>query len=97
MSHIISAVYEHGVLHPLTALKLQEHQRILMQILPEYPQETVEHVLEWLIRIGRLSPPQPAEDIAPCSENERIQLAQTLGEATTVTLSTFILEERGEW
>ncbi len=97
MSQVITAVYEHGVLHPLTPLGLHEHQRVHVQIVPEEPQETVEHVLEWLTRIGRVSSPRHAGDTAPCSDTERAQLAQALGKTASTPLSTTIIEERGEW
>jgi predicted DNA-binding antitoxin AbrB/MazE fold protein len=97
MSHVITAVYEHGVLHPLTPLGLHEHQRVHVQIVPEAHQDTIEHVLEWLTRIGKVSPPQHPGDTAPCSDTERAQLAQTLGEAMSKPLSETILDERGAW
>jgi predicted DNA-binding antitoxin AbrB/MazE fold protein len=97
MSQVITAVYEHGVLNPLTPLGLHEHQRVHVQIVPEARQDTIEHVLEWLTRIGRISPPQHAEDAAPCSDTERAQLAQALGKAISEPLSTAILDERGTW
>ncbi len=96
MSHVITAVYEHGALHPLTPLGLHEHQRVHVQIVPEEHQDTIEHVLEWLTRIGRVSPPQRGGG-APCSDPERAQLAQALGKATSVPLSAAILDERGAW
>ena len=46
MSHVITAIYEHGVLHPLTPPGLREHQRVHVQIVPEERQDTIEHVLE---------------------------------------------------
>ena len=97
MSHVITAVYEHGALHPVTPLNLQEHQRVQVHIIQEDSQETIEQILEWLTRIGRLSPPQYSEAIAPVSETERAKLAQTLGEAISTPLSHVILDERGEW
>ena len=96
MSHIITAIYEHGVLHPLTPLDLQEHQRVNVEIVPEQPQETVEHILQWLSSIGRLTSPCQQTQEPPVSETERVQLARILGEATQKPLSEVILEERGE-
>jgi predicted DNA-binding antitoxin AbrB/MazE fold protein len=97
MSQVITAVYEHGVLNPLTPLGLHEHQRVHVQIVPEAQQDTIEHVLEWLTRIGRISPPQHSGDTAPCSETERAQLAHALGDAVSKPLSATILDERGAW
>ena len=97
MSHVITAIYEHGVLNPLTPLGLHEHQRVHVQIIPEEHQDTIEHVLEWLTRIGRVSPPQHPGSTAPCTDTERAQLAHALGKVTSKPLSEGILDERGEW
>jgi len=97
MSQVITAVYEHGVLHPLTPLHLQEHQRVNVQIIPEQPQETVEQILQWLSSIGRLTPPCQQTQEAPASETDRVQLSHILGKATRKPLSELIIEERDEW
>lgn len=96
MSQVITAIYEHGVLQPLTPLNLQEHQRVHVQIVPEQPQETIEQILQWLSSIGRLSPPCQQMQEAPVSETERIQLSHILGKAARRPLSECILEDRGE-
>ncbi len=97
MSHVITAIYEHGVLHPLTPLNLQEHQKVNVQIIPEQPQETIEQTLQWLSGIGRITPPSKQGQEIPVSESDRIQLSRILGEATKKPLSEIIIEERGEW
>ena len=96
MSQIITAIYEHGVLHPITPLHLQEHQRVNVQILPDSSQENVDQVLHWLTSIGRLTLPRQQVQEAPVSETERFQLSHILGGLTERPLSEVILEERGE-
>lgn len=96
MQQVITAIYEHGVLQPVKPLHLQEHQRVTVQIVPDSPQETVEHIVEWLVSVGRLTPPRKQPLDAPLAEAERLQLAHLLGNATEKPLSEVILDERGE-
>jgi predicted DNA-binding antitoxin AbrB/MazE fold protein len=96
MSQVITAIYEHGVLHPVTPLRLKEHQRVKVQIVPDSPQETVNDVLQWLTSIGRLTPPYPPKGKAPVAETKRAQLSHILGEAAQKPLSEIILEDRDE-
>jgi len=46
MSKVITAIYEQGVLHPLAPLKLQEHQRVQLHVLPELTRDTPEHIIQ---------------------------------------------------
>lgn len=96
MSRVITAIYEHGALQPLSPLDLQEHQRVNVQIVPEQPQETIEELLHWLSCLGCLTPPCQQAQEAPVSEAERVHLAHILGKVTRKPLSEVILEERGE-
>lgn len=96
MPQVITAIYEHGVLHPVKPLHLKERQQVTVQIDPAPSQKTVEQVLQWLISIGRLTAPQKLSSEVPASETERLELARRLGEAAGTLLSEVILEERGE-
>jgi len=96
MSQVITAVYEHGALHPVAPLNLPEHQRVQIQIVREESQKTIEQTLEWLTSIGRISPPQRNNDKPPCSDEERAELAHELGKAVSTPLSQTILDDRGE-
>jgi predicted DNA-binding antitoxin AbrB/MazE fold protein len=96
MPHVITAIYEQGVLQPLTPLNLQEHQRVQVRIIPERPQKSLEDLLHWLSAIGRLTPPRQHAGDIPSSETDREQLAAMLGNAATKPLSEIILEDRGE-
>ena len=96
MSKVITAIYGQGLLHPLTPLKLQEHQRVQIQVLPEITLDKTEQVIQFLEQIGVLTLPRKPEQGAPVSEAERQKLARKLGEATSQPLSEIIIEERGE-
>ena len=96
MQQVITAIYEHGVLQPDMPLHLQEHQRVTVQIVPDSPQETVEHVVEWLVSVGRLTPPRKQPLDVPLTDSERLRLAHLLGDAADKPLSEVILDERGE-
>ena len=52
MSKVITAIYEKGLLHPLTPLKLQEYQRVQIQVLPEITLDKTEQVIQFLGQIG---------------------------------------------
>lgn len=96
MSQVITTVYEHGVLHPVTPVRFHEHQRVNIQLVPETASEKIEHVLEFLTTMGLLTPPHQNMNEIPTSEEERRQLSVLLGKAASKPLSSIILEERGE-
>jgi predicted DNA-binding antitoxin AbrB/MazE fold protein len=96
MSHMVTAIYEQGVLHPLTPLNLSEHQRVSIEIVPENPQETIKQTLQMLSKMGRLTPPRRQAQEVVMSEAERVQLSRKLGKGIQKPLSEIILEERGE-
>ena len=102
MGEMITAVYENGALHPLTPLKLQEHQRVRVQVLPESTPEEETTARERVERIlsaagmlqARTVAPTPT---APISETERQALADRLGRASGKTTSEMVIEDRGAW
>ncbi|NOY68191.1 MAG: antitoxin family protein [Deltaproteobacteria bacterium] len=94
MPHVITAVYENGVLRPITPLRLKEHQKVKVQIVPDSPMETVDHVLQLLSSAGRVTPPRKQSAQSQTSDGERLKLARFLGKSADKSLSDFILEER---
>ena len=96
MAEMITAVYENGLLRPTTPLKLQEHQSVRLQILPEEPAGEAERLLGRLIADGLMTPPPGHSDVEPVSEKERREIAETIGQAPGKLLSEIIIEERGE-
>lgn len=102
MTQVITALYENGMLHPLTPLNLRERQQVQVQILPVMPTETasdaVEIVVQRLIAQG-LVRPRPAGPVPPppMSEKELQRLANRLGQAPGKPASEMVIEDRGDW
>jgi predicted DNA-binding antitoxin AbrB/MazE fold protein len=97
MSEIVTAVYEGGILRPLTALNLREHQTVRIQVLPEKPIEA-ERIIQILVSAGLMHPPKRVVSLPPdpLSPEERRELARLLGQAPGKPLSEIVIEDRGE-
>ena len=96
MTKIITVVYENGLLRPLSPLNLREHQVVRLHLLPDKPTDEEEEVVRSLIAAGILTPPPGHSDVEPISEQERRELAETLGQTPGKPLSEIIIEERGD-
>ena len=99
MSQTITAVYENGVLRPLTPLALPEHAQVELDVRPLIaPADAAaqrEQVRRALADAGVLASTTPVhEQKSPLSAQERATLAQALAEAGMSPLSVAILEER---
>ena len=99
MSQTITAVYENGVLRPLTPLALPDHARVELDVRPiAEPVDAAaqrEQVRQALVTAGVLAHTDvPANAPEPLSSHERMTLAQTLAEAGVSPLSRSIIEER---
>jgi predicted DNA-binding antitoxin AbrB/MazE fold protein len=99
MSEIVTAVYEDGVLRPTEPLKLQEHQRVRLQVWLEDAVEDERQLIQQLVAAGLMrsattSKSSPPPD--PVSEAERREIAEMMGRAPGKPLSEIILEERGK-
>jgi len=99
MSQTITAVYENGVLRPLTPLALPEHAQVELDVRPLVaPADAAaqrELVRQALADAGLLVNPAPLhENIQPLSTQERAALAQALADSGVLPLSTAILDER---
>ncbi len=93
----ITAIYENGLLRPLTPLTLPEHSRVQIQIqttpAAEDPAEHRRRVHEALVAAGlSLSTPPAMPEAKPLSAERREELAQIL--AAGGPLSEVIIEER---
>lgn len=97
MSEIVTAVYENGMLRPLSPLSLQEHQTVRIQVLPTMPVDETEEVTQLLVSAGLMRPPKLKGLLPPdpVSAEERRKLAEILGQAPGKPLSELIIEERG--
>ncbi len=99
MSQIITAVYENGVLKPLTPLTLPEHAQVELDVraiaAPADATAQREQVRQALADAGVLANLLPLpSDPQPMSTQERAALAQRLADAGVSPLSTIILDER---
>ncbi len=101
MGEVITAVYEKGILRPLTPLNLREHQRVRVQVIPENaleeetPRERAERLLGAAGMLQLKS--QESLPLTPISEAERQALADRLGSAAGQTASEMVIEDRGTW
>ncbi len=92
----VTAIYENGLLRPLTPLKLRERERVRLQILPaEESPETVERALNALASSGLITLCPGRSDVAPLPAERRQEIARTLAAAPGKPLSEIIIEDRG--
>ena len=93
MSEIIHAVYEQGVLRPLTPLHLPEHAHVQISINPiSNAEEERQRVRQALIAGGVIRPHSVSILIEPISEEALAAAAQALANAGP--LSELIIAER---
>lgn len=94
---VVIAIYENGLLRPLTPLKLRERERVRLQILPaEAPPETVARALQALTASGLVTPCPGRSDVAPIPTERRQEIARTLAATDGKSLSEIIIEDRGK-
>ena len=109
MAEIVIAVYEKGILRPLSPLGLRERQTVRIQVMPDkvIPAEETcatseidqaDDIIQIMVAAGLMRPPErklprPPD---PVSEQERRRLADALAQAPGKPLSEVIIEERGE-
>ena len=91
MTQIITAVYEKGVLRPLSPLPLVEKQTVQIQILPV---DEAGQIIQMLVTRGLITPPLQETTVEPVDSAERQALADHLGQAATQPLSEMIMAER---
>ncbi len=99
MAEIVRAVYEQGILRPLTPLDLPEHSQVEIEV-RTIPGTLEPHVLREQVRAaldaaGILAPVTSA-DLPPLSETERAALADRLAVRDAKPLSRIIMDDRGE-
>jgi predicted DNA-binding antitoxin AbrB/MazE fold protein len=97
MPEIITAIYENGVLRPLSPLSLQEHQTVRIQVLPEDSVTELERITQSLATAGLITPPPCRSDVEPVSEDAWRELSEKLKTIPDQPLSEILIEERGEW
>jgi predicted DNA-binding antitoxin AbrB/MazE fold protein len=97
MAMTITAVYENGVLRPLSPLALPEHSQVelAVQAVTAPAQAARERVRAALARAGVLAERSATEQtVLPLGSDERAVLAQRLADAGVAPLSAAILDER---
>ena len=92
---IVTAIYENGLLRPLTPLSLHEHQTVRIQIIPEKTVNKDIFAVEYLAAAGILTLSLGKSSLEPISIVERDELAM-LAQTPGKPLSEMIIEERGE-
>jgi len=94
VSETIVAIYERGVLRPLTPLGLPENARVQIQIVAQPPavDEERRRVRQALLDAGIIRPRPPAEPAQPVSEAQLAEAAAAL--AAAGPLSELIIAER---
>jgi len=97
MPQNIMAVYEHGLLRPLEPLILPENRKVKIQIVPELTTDKADQVVQFLIKVGLLTPPSNPSKLSSISKAERRKLADALAYGTKQTLSEIVIEDRGQW
>lgn len=102
MSKIITAVYENGVLRPLSPVPLLPGSTVRLQVLveepaTEEPANEEEQIIQSLVAAGVLTPPPHRDDIEPVSEEAWRELSEKLAQRPGKPLSEIIIESRGPW
>jgi len=97
MPQIIMAVYEHGILRPLEPLTLPENQKVLIQIIPEPVVDKGDEIIQFLLKMGMITPPSNPSKVSSFSKIERRNLADALAKNAKQTLSEIVIEDRGQW
>jgi predicted DNA-binding antitoxin AbrB/MazE fold protein len=93
----VKAIYENGLLRPLTPIKLEESQTVSLEIKLDQPVDRSEEAIQMMVNEGLLTLPSGLSDIEPLTEEEELELAERIGKAPGKPLSEIIIEERGEW
>ena len=101
MTKTVTAIYEHGVLRPLTPLDLSEHAIVQISVAPlpptDDPGEQRRRFRAIMIAAGlMIDEPKPTPTTPPLSEEERAILADKLAVPGAKPLSEIIIEEREE-
>ena len=94
MTEVITAIYEQGVLRPLTPLHIPEHTRVEIQVAvqPATGLEARQRVCAALQAAGLAGATPADEMVVSVSEGQLAAAAQALGEAGP--LSELIIAER---
>jgi predicted DNA-binding antitoxin AbrB/MazE fold protein len=95
----ITAIFENGVLRPLSPLGLGEGQQVRLQVFAESPtiEDALEAALRPLVTAGLLTNPLGHSQVVDGAQAELQQLVESLKGTVGQPLSEIIIEDRGEW
>ncbi len=96
MRQSITAIYEDGVLKPLSPLDLRERQEVRLEVVSDDPAEPVEAALRLLQAARQLTRPSGTTGASQMTKDEIKTLAEKLGQVPGRPLSEIIIEDRGE-
>lgn len=100
MSEIIVAVYENGILRPVTPLSLSEGETVRLRVVPEVspggPKTELDKALQAAVDRGVLSLPPKHGQLDPAELARRVQ-ARKLVKIEGQPLSETVIEGRGSW
>lgn len=91
----IPAIYENGLLRPLTPIDLCEQQTVWLQVLPNQTTTQSLPLLASLYESGLVTP-TTISDAPPITDAELAAIVQTIN-VTGQPISETIIEDRGEW
>ena len=97
MPQTIMAVYEHGLLRPLEPLTLPENHKVRIQIVSEPVVDKGVEIIQFLVKMGLITPPSKPSKASSISKTERRNLADALAKNTKQTLSEIVIEDREQW
>ncbi len=97
MSQSIMAVYEDGILRPLEPLKLPERHKVRIKIVSESVVDKGDEIIQFLVKMGLITPPSNPSRSSSISKAERRKLADAMAKNSKQTLSEIVIEDRGQW
>ena len=98
MPETITAIYENGVLRPLSPLSLNDGETVQIQLWPDDPKKQAELAIQFLVDRGLVTPlPNDPHNVEAVTDEDVYELAKRLGAKSGKPLSEIIIEDRGPW
>lgn len=98
---IIVAVYENGVLRPVTPVSFTDGEKVRLRVVPQVthgePKTKEEKLWQDLADRGIVHPPNKAHQVDPEEKKKRQELFEKLKDRPGKPLSEIIIEDRGQW
>ncbi|NJK67005.1 MAG: antitoxin family protein [Microcoleus sp. SU_5_3] len=101
MPETIAAVYENGMLRPLTPLSLNDGETVQIQIIAETQSEEIKGDRELATKLrewrGLIRLPRKKFQLDAATEKKRRELFEKLKGRVGKPLSEIVIEDRGPW